>query len=368
MKKRSKLIIIIIIILCTTAVILFSRREKDYTVVYKVDGYEISEQYNKNTKSYYFSTTMNNKIYEIAITNDNLHKKQLINNIDLISNENDECLYMKSEVLNTYPTCHNGEEFIAYSLSDIKDDSFYKLKEYNEKKDNFGNINIFSLVDKTIAIWNHFGFDYISNDKKEPIKLIKKDSYLDNYSFAVDNYIILPDYDDEYSFNKVYLINLKNGDTNTWKLDYSINYDFYILGIKDKKAYLIDKKAKIEYELNPKNKSIDLISKNGQGKIWTGKWEDESIVKLANESYSFKEDSAIDYYIKDNRLFASISNDKKEIELSKQQVDKIINIDGLNIYYLSKNKLYYFSFYSGEILCLEYNEFEFNKGLSIYIY
>ena len=368
MNKRNKILICIVIALVTTGVIIFSRKPKDYSITYDIDGYHIYEKYEKDLNMYYFSTTIDENIIEIAVNNNYLHNKKLISEIKNITTDDVQCLYMKSQNLNTYPICIKDGNNVAYSILNLEDDSFYKLKEYKSTNNTYGNIEVFSITDKKIAIWNHYGFDYFEDINKKGLTLLKSESYRDNHSFIVDEYIILPDYDSKYQFDKVYLIDLKKGSTSTWNLGANINYDFYILGIKDSKAYLIDKKDKVEYELIPKNKKINVISKNGIGKIWSDKWEDESIVKLSTGDYSFKENSIFSYEIKNDKLIMKIINSDNEITVSNKKIDKIIQSDNMGAYYLSKNELYYFSHYTGEVLCMRYSEFEFNKGLSIYIY
>ena len=56
------------------------------------------------------------------------------------------------------------------------------------------------------------------------------------------------------------------------------------------------------------------------------------------------------------------------ILITDRKVDKIIKVDNSIVYYLSNDKLYYFSFYTGEKQMIEYYELSFNKGTTIYIY
>ena len=368
MKKNRKLIYCIIIIAITSVVLLYYRRAKDYEVTYEVNNYKILEKFYKNNNIYYFSATKDSNTFEIVIKNNYTHKKKIIKEIVTLNGGNIECLYMKSAILDTYPICENDDEYISYAISELNDESFYKIKSMRDNKDNYENINIYSLNNKNIVIWNHYGFDYLSNNKKKSIKLLKKESYRDNYSFQVGEYIVLPNYDEDYRFNKVYIINLKNGYINTWEFDYYINYDFYVLGIENKKAYIIDRKDKTEYVLDPKSQKVEMISKNNVGMIFNDKWEEISMIKLANNEYSFKENNIVSYIVKKNKLYMSVLESKNDILISNKDVDRIIYSTTDIVYYISKDKLYYYSPYLGEVLSMQYNELEFNNGISIYIY
>ena len=368
MKRSRKLIYYILIIVITIVVILYYRSPKDYSVTYKVNDYKILEKFYKEHNIYYFSATKDSNTFEVVVNNDYIHKKNIIKEITVLSSEDIECLYMKSDLLSTYPMCKKDNEYIAYTISGLNDETFYKININQNDEDDYENINIYSLYNKNIAIWNHYGFDYISNNKRNSINILNKESYRDNYSFQVGEYIILPDYDEEYHFNKVYILNLKNGNINIWEFDHYINYDFYVLGIENKKAYIVDRKEKTEYMLEPKSKKIEIVSKNNVGMIFNDKWEEISMVKLSNTDYSFKEENIVNYKIKNNKLYMSILESKADILISDKAVDRIIYSTPNIVYYISKDNVYYYSPYLGEVSSIQYNELEFNNGISIYIY
>lgn len=297
-----------------------------------------------------------------------INKKRIISKVKTITNDDTLCVFMESDLINTYPVCKKCNEYIAYSATNIIDDNFYKIYTIQNNEDKYANIDIYSLNGKRMAVWNHLGFYFLSHDIKKSFNMLTQESYRDNYSFKVEEYIILPNYDEEYHFNRVYLLNLKNGKTDIWNLNNYINYDFYVLGVKNMSVYLVDRKEKTEYKLGLKKHKIEVISKNGMGTIYNDKWEEISMVKLANNDYSFKSDKIIDYKIVNNKLYMSYLNGINDILVSDKKIDRIIYEDQQNIYYISKNELYYFSVYSGEVLSLRYNELEFNNGVSIYIY
>lgn len=368
MNRNIKIIICILIFIVIFGVILYLKRPKDYIYTYLIDGYEIVEKYYDDIDTYYFNAKTNNNTFEIVIDNKFINKKGLINKVSILSEDNLFCLYMQSIYVNTYPVCINEEKNTFYTSLNIANDEFYKLDENNEIRDSFNNMDIYSLTNKNMAIWNYYGYDFLTKDGKKKILILENESYLDNYSFRVGNYIVLPNYDQNYSFNSIYLIDLNSGNYSLWQLGLDISYDFYVMGIIDKKAYLVDRKEKVEYELDVAYKGIKKISNNGIGKIWNGKWEEESIIKISNNDYSFKDNFNASYKVDNKILSMKPYEGKNDYIVSYRDIDRVIYYNNDGVYYLSKNELFYFTPFDGEIRCIKYNEFEFNKGLSIYIY
>lgn len=365
---KNKIILCIIILLIIICLVIFINRPKNYSLKYNLDGFEILENYYKESNTYYFKAEIGDKYFEISVNSKYQYTKHLINKIKIIDEDELYCLYMQSDKIKTFPTCISNDKRIFYVSLDRSDKDFYQESGYDKFEEKFENVEIFSLKNKNIAVWNHYGFDLIINDKIQKTTLLKKESYLDNYSFIIDKYIILPNYDQEYTFNKVYIIDMETGKNTIWNLNYNINYDFYILGIKNNKIYFVDKKEKVEYELEPNKRIITIISKNGVGKIWNDKWEEESIIKIANNDYSIKDSHAAYYKLDNSILTVRFNEEGKEHIVTDKKVDKIITSDNNGIYYLYKNEIYYFSPFKGEVKFLKYNELEFNKGLTVYIY
>lgn len=362
MKKRKTLLIIIFIIL-VDVLVFYVNRAKDYEITYKTNNGEIVEKYDKKLKMYSFTININNKKYETVSKHDYIHTKKLIHGVSMFENGDTICVYLMSDKVELYPICNDGNELISYSLVNRKDE-FYKLKSVNEDKKTVGNINVNTNLNKNILIWNHYGFTNINGDK---VNILNNESYTDEYSFAISNYILVPNYDEKYEFKSFYIIDMTNNKSIKWDIDKEISSDFYFLGEYKNKGYIIDSKKQVEYEINPKKKTIEEVSKNGVGKIWDEGWKEESIVRLSSNKYEFNIPNFVNYHIKDNKLYLTPKN-MSNVLVSNLNITKIIKQDGLDVYYLVGNKLYYYSPFYGEVLVAEYSEFEFNKGLSIYIY
>ena len=164
-------------------------------------------------------------------------------------------------------------------------DYFVYPKIVEEKYENYKIHN----QNEKILIWSYKGFNYLNKDKVEFIKIFNKDIYEIPLATKINNYIVIPDYEQEHYFNKLYILNLDTLEVDKWNLKYEISFDSYIQGINDKSIYLIDKKSKKQYELVPHKKKMRIIAKqNGQAtKYEKGKISKVSINKLITKEQTF---------------------------------------------------------------------------------
>ena len=121
------------------------------------------------------------------------------------------------------------------------------------------------------------------------IKLFDKDIYDIPLATKINEYILIPDYEQEYSFNRIYIINTENNKVDKWKLKYEISFDSYLLGINDKSVFILDKKNKREYELVPHKKKMRIVAtKNRQAVMYNnGEIVKESMKSLLNNPHQF---------------------------------------------------------------------------------
>ena len=367
MKKYRKIFIIVLIMILMISIVLFFRRTKDYVVTYEVDKFNISEGYIKDKSSYIFFTNYNDKLYDIVINNKYLHDKKIIDSVKLLENDDYSCIYFQSNKLELYPICYKGDDRVDYNIVS-KDGDFFEYKNVINTSDEYKSIKINALLDKNIAVWNHYGYEYINKKSKQSIKLFQKESYYDNYSFQLDEYVLVPNYDESYYFTGINIINLKNGKVKLWNFNYEISYDFYVLGSYEDKVYIIDRKNRIEYSLCPKKESIEIISNSINGRIYNNSWEEVSLTKLVNNNYNFTYGKPIGYTLVDNKLYLNYFDNETKILITLNKVDRIVYSSSSEIAYISQDKLYYYSPYYGEVLMMEYSEWSFNEKDSVYIY
>ena len=357
-KKQYKLIILLIILLI---IIVFIRNiPKDYSQKYHFNDILIIEKYQKETSEYTFSLEYNNKKYIFVIEAKPLKTKQLIEDVKIFNKENITCLQPIIKELSTYPLCSNESEIISYDLSSTKYVYNYKKIQAYDKPCAY---DINTLNGKNLLIYNYKGFSYISNRKNKDINLFTNDVYTINIIYQMQEYILIADYNSEHYFKKLYVINMKNGSVSEIETEQEISFDSIFLGDYNKKVYLLDKKEKKEYIINPARKTL----RETNFKILKNqKLIDTTYNEIVTNNLKFDNNKNQDYIIENNTLYEIHDNIK--IKISDKFVDKIIKVDGRTVYYLSGEYLYFYNHYYGNVLLMKNFEWNFNNNNMIFIY
>ena len=336
LKKRKILQIIFVIVLLIFIIIFNLIKRKNYEVEYKVDKYNIVENYNHKIYTFRISNEDNSFSFLKNIKYTKKHK--LINNIKEIKLDNE----MKEKL------------------------NFVDREEDEEKT--YNNLKINNLLDYNYLVWNYKGFDLISQNSTETINLFNSDIYDIPLSKIVNNYLLIADYDSKYNFNKFYVINVLKGTKDEFKIKDDISFDSYILGSYKESIYLVDRKNKIEYEIVPHKKKIRKVgTESKQGIIYTENgFERISLTKLVSKEYSFYDDNLYNYKIIDNKLVQELNKDKMIV--SNKDIKDIIAIKEDNVLYLVDDTLYFYNILYGEIKVMTNFEWNFNYKNNIYFY
>lgn len=362
MNKIFKIFLTICILFITFLAIYLSPRE--YSLEYEKDNVIITEYYSKIEDYYKLSFNYKNRVYESIVFDKYSTNRKLIDNIKIVEVGEIVCLIPKSEELKTYPLCKNSDENVNYHLVDeLKekvDEELYK--NLVSKEFEYNNVKVNTLNDKTYLIWNYSGLDIISKSRKETINFFETDVYDTSLAYLLNDFFIIPDYENDYRFNKMYLYNLKRDMLRGWELNDYLYFDSYILGHKNKSLYIFDKKNKKEYELVPHKEKMRVVSPKI---IVNGEWENISTQKLINE-VTFSEKTLIKYEIINNNLY-KVLDDYKEL-ISSKNVKYIVASNEKEVYYLVDDSLYLFSMDYGEVKLMSYFEWEFNFENKIFVY
>lgn len=371
--KKSAIVILVLFILLIVALILFTIslfKTKSYSLEYNIDKYEINENYDNKENYYYFEITKDNFTYEF-IHNSEYHKeKQLIKEIKEYNDGDYTCLTIVSNYITSYPLCSYKNQLIDYHL--ISDTLQEKLTDYytpskvvNLERENYTIYN--NNLD--LLIWSYKGFNYITNNDIKFIKIFDKDIYEIPLATKINNYMLIPDYEQEHIFNKVYLLNLDTLKVEKWQLKYDISFDSYILGTNDKSIFLIDKKNQKEYELVPHKQKMRLLaSSNNKGTVYEeGNLNKVSMSKLVSKEQKFTYKQNYKYTLKNKTLYLSYLNSSNKIKVSTNNIDKIIYTKNDEVYYLIDYTLYRYSLKYGEERLISYSEWEFNSNNLIFI-
>jgi len=357
MKKLIILIAVIIIFFIFFLFMYFSPRT--YEKTYKIKEIEVTEKFDKEKKYYYFNFLYKKNNYEYAVVSKYVNKRNLIKDIKIKTKAKSVCIIPKSDYLKTYPICYNGKEFIVQELSGIKFDK----NKINLINDSYKDININYLNENTFLIWNYKGFNFINEKENKAINFLYKDVYKVDLISQVNNYILVPNYDDDYSFKKMYVINTKNGSVKEWELKYEIYFDSYIVGVDKKSVFIFDNKNEIEYELRPDKMKMRKIKYKA---VINDKWENVSLADF-NKKTTFSRKKVYNYEIINNKLYLSYLNGTNKILISNDVKDIIYGYND-SVYYLVDQKLYLYSPSQGEILLMDYFEWNFNYKNMIFVY
>lgn len=371
--KKSAIIILVLLILIIVSLIFLLIsvfKTKSYSLEYNIDNYEISENYNNEGNYYYYEISNNNLKYNFIYKSSYNKEKKLIKEIKEYQDEDYLCLIVRSNYIESYPLCSYKDSYIDYHL--ISETLQEKLSDYYTEpkivEEKYENYNIFNQNEQ-LLLWSYKGFNYFNKDKTEFIKIFNKDIYEIPLATKINNYILIPDYEQEYYFNKVYLLNLETLKVEEWNLKYEISFDSYVLGTNDKSIYLIDKKNKREYELVPHKKKMRIVAKsNNQATIYEeGQISKVSLTKLINKEQTFTYKENYKYQLINNQLYLSYLDSSNKIKVSNQKIDTIISTYEENVYYLIDDTLYKYNLKYGEVKLIQYSDWEFNYKNLIFI-
>ncbi len=369
--KKSAIIFMFLILIFIIAIIMiiFSLiKTKSYSVEYNIGDFNVSENYISERKEYYYEITYEKVSYAFMYPSKLLKGNKLIKDIDLYTYEDYTCLNIESDDIESNPLCSFNGEQIDYRLSPVELELPIR-KKIIEDNTEYENYTIYNK-DENILIWNYKGFNYLNKDKIEKINIFNKDIYNVSLIARVNNYVIIPDYEQSYTFNRIYIINLDNLKVETWKIKYDISFESYILGTNNKSIFLVDKKNKIEYELVPSKKKMRINAQGDRNGIiyLDGEQNKQSVSSIINTNQVFTYQNDYQYKINNNKLYLSYLDNKHQMLISNNEIKEIVYINNDNVYYLVDDTLYKYNLEYGETKLVTFSEWKYNYQNSIIIY
>ena len=351
MKKSLRFILFLVLLSVVFFFFYFTPRNYEQ----KYQGADITEKYDKKAKLYYLTITLDGKIFSYVTKDKYTHQRKLVAKVETIKENNTFCIKPQSKKLALYPLCYQDNELV----------SFYALnsKLNDNVLENYEKINIYDFNNKNYLLWNYQNFIYLNKEMTEQFKINDTDLYNLKLVYSTNRYLLIPNQEDEFSFNKIWIIDAQKGKMKEYKLNKDIYFDSYYLGDYKNKVYLVDRKNSQEYEINLKNGKLAKTS----GKILkNNKWKKISISKLIHNEYQFENNTFITYSLEDNFLYALVGDTK--IKLVNREISTIIKANDYDVYYISEDSLYYFNFFTGEKKIFSYNEWNFNYQNMIYVF
>lgn len=365
MKKNILFIIVFLFIL-----VLIKYYCSPYEITYKLNKINIIEKYENKKKTLIIED--NELSYVIELYNTNSISKKIIKDIEII--KEDEYICYKTTIKGDKENlnCFKNGNSISYSIIEneeikkIAQSMNLKIFEEIEEKENF---KFYSNLNDNIhlAIWNYNGFYLINDNEITENKMFQSAKYDNSLCYSFDNYLLIPNYDEEYEFTTFNKLNILNGDVKKIQSKSPIDYDMYISNKHKNNLYLFDKKYSKLYEINMKKDKIEEIGNKNKGyiKLENGKKIKASIndynngKKLDNEKITKYEISDALYRVYDNEHKTKIFN-STEVQLVKEYNN--------DLYFIYKDNLYIYNDMNGIEKILHYFELNFNFKNMIYIY
>lgn len=359
---RKKLFIIFLIIIF---VVFLKYLTSNYKIIYYVDNHKVTSTY--KDKRYYIN--IDDK-YSFDIYKKRSLSKLKIKNIKEIKTDDFMCLYPIINNVKTNPICSNKEGNIDYNLIKSELLDIYKPNVDDKSEGNFyfnNNLN----KKENIYLWNYKGFYKMNGDKLEILDLFNEGKYDNSLMYQIDNSILFPDYNQEYYFKKMYLVNMVSGKSSTIESKIDISYNSYVVGINNNRVYIFDQKELNLYEINLNKLEIKLVGSTDLGyfKYIENKKVEAKVSEYKNKEIVYKSDikSNYKYEIVDNSIYKTYLDDNTKLKIFEGNDIKIISEYKNILYFASEDKLYKYN-ENGIYKIFNYFELKFNQNKIIYIY
>ena len=369
--------------------------DKGHNINYNIGNYNIKEIYTSNDNNYYFKIKSDKLSINFQIKENYNKSEKIIKKLHYKKIDDYKCLFplfKENRQLTDIMCLKDNIIYYANTLNNKNIQNYFKKKGYKNKyKDKAKQISITNtqsiykenITKNTyIAIETYKGLK-LFNGKETEVKIFENDVYKKPISIFTDKYYLVADYNSEYTFNKMHLVNIINGEKITIRSYDDISFDSYIMGEVDGKIYMFDKENNKQYEIDLEEKMINHIGNKNNIKYYNGKWTTITLSEAKSEKKftSFKEiegyekvDKVNNYYYfykKDNDTYKIYRADKNNKKLKTYLFDTtdITNITYINdnIYYKNQNTLILYSKNTSKKLITE-KEIEFNNDISFGIY
>lgn len=364
MKKLKTFQIGLILIFLLFLIFLFSA--KNYQKEYEKDNIKVTESYNKTNKAYYFTFTYKDIKLDYLLDINYRHHRNLIDEVKILEEEdsNNFCLIPSGKKLDISPLCYENDQIVHYTnlTSKLKDEisNLYPTKE--KRISSYNDIEIYNN-DYTYLIWSYNGFYYLNSKENKKIEIFDKELYTINLVGYTNKYLVIADYDSNYTFTNLYTINFKNGNLKKHEINHNIYFDSLFLGYEKNKLYIVDNKESLMYEFNAKNGKFDKVKSKV---LKNGTWQNVSIKSLINKNEKFEYPTNYNYTFDNDKIYLQYKGSDIKT-LIGENIKYIVKTDKENIFYLKGDTLYHFTPLKGEEKLLTYSEWNFNYENMIYI-
>ncbi len=396
MRKAISFSIIIFLLLLVYQVGI-NHIKKEHNVSYNVENevgsFKIEESYSyNNSDSYMIRITDANKNSFLFNVNNNFNKQREIVK-DIITYNEGGVYCLSLEMLNnehdTEPLCKIDNQIYTYSyvMKEHNIDSFLeKLTNFDYKKykgettvreDSGINVNRDYLEERElIVIYDYKRVVLHKQYNSDYFVFATSDNIKNTIGIRVGKYYLIPKLTESPTINTIIKYDLET-DLKREMTAPKISKMSYIMGVHDDKLYVFDKSEMKQYEIDPYDDEINLVSSDTESILYKdGKETKISNYELANENIYFTEDtsaySSIQYdeiYLGPNyavyrkgdkfyKVYDGYLNDSIVIFDADDVREVIVREE--NIYYIKGDTIYRHNKYGDTPLVFK-NEFKYNS-------
>lgn len=332
--------------------------EYEYQVVTNDINFNVKEKFTNNTKneldSYNFEISNGGYVFYYQTLSNFNKKDHIIKNIYSYKNDKYNCIlpvFENNKMLTDIMCLKDNKIYYYHDLMSEKSlepfatslkDIGYDVEQWVDKTEpkNQNNITIYSnnIIDNhSIGLTNYKGV-YIINPSVgkeiEDIELFQSDIYKRPLSLFFEKYYITANYNEQYRFTKISVVDLTNNKTKEINCETQLSFDSYIQGSHDNSIYIFDRSTKKQYEINLKTSKVLEIGNENSGIIIYNGTQKERI----NAGEATKKDI----------LFTNVDASRVEFK-SYEKVD-LVGGKETGYYYLYQKKDKYYEVYRANVL------------------
>lgn len=340
---KKKLVVGLTLVLVIVVIKYFTG---DYTITYKVGEYSIKEVV-KDNDIYVEVTDKDGVIYNFLKNGKRNFTKKMVSKIT----SEEECIKP------------NGFYYVCNADTlEVKDLNVSYVK--NEKDFNFnGNLD----SNEYVLIWKYDGFYYLNGSEYKTINIFKKDRYSNDLMIMKSEYLVFPNYSEEYMFDGFIIMDVSTGKYKEFSTNFSISYESEYVGEKGNNLYLFDKKNNNLIEINIKKAKAKIV-----GDKINGYFKYDGLKKVSAKLSEYTSGNVNFFNKKEETVRVSGEylsykyNTKVKTKFFNEEVN-VVSTNGDKVYFIYKDNLYSYSM--GEVKeVAHYFELNFNSKDNVFTY
>lgn len=408
--KKVIAVVVSFFLICLTYefIVLFFVKHYDYEYIFtkKKTEYKIREKYEYKEGKHLYDITIKDKNNDyIYLINHNYHKeKEILEDLLVYEKDNLKCIFpVFKDKKTSNIVCNNDGKMVSYTslvnqnnifMQEIKEDiikkgysipAFTNKEETKEINNLATKLSYYSdfIPNYNIIVWGYKGVFSINKKNAKVNDFLKEDIYDTKYlTIGKKNMYLIDAENGMPSFDKIYAINLKDGNTSIVDvIEKNISSNSYFNGVYNDVVYFTDCNGNNQYKFNEDKDNVEKIDSQGLIKYYDGKnLVNESVDDISNNNIRFNKNIINDnitsiyntseiknsnghYYFKtsDGNFYLVLKdNYKKPVLLFNKSEMKEWTVVDDTIFGIIGNTLYAYNYNYGFKPLIRYDEFNYH--------